>query len=124
MNLRTFFVSALTLCALISLANARKPSAAVSQGSPYLFVWAGDEARKFSDFLTVIDARPSSPSYGRIVRTLPVGITGSMPHHSEYEFPQGNLLFANGWVAGHTFIFDLSQPLQPRIAAQFQDRAG
>ena len=124
MNLRTLFVSALAVCALISLANARKPSAADSQGSPYLFVWAGDEARKSSDFLTVIDARPSSPSYGRIVRTLPVGITGSMPHHSEYEFPRGNLLFANGWVAGHTFIFDLSQPLQPRIAAQFQDRAG
>jgi hypothetical protein len=124
MKLRTFGVSALAVCALISLANARKPSAAKSQGSPYLFVWAGDEARKSSDFLTVIDAQPSSPSYGRIVRTLPVGITGSMPHHSEYEFPQGNLLFANGWVAGHTFIFDLSQPLQPRIAAQFQDRAG
>ena len=124
MKLRTFFVSALAVCALISLANARKPSAATSQSSPYLFVWAGDEARKSSDFLAVIDAQPSSPSYGRIVSTLPVAISGSMPHHTEYEFPAGNLLYANGWVAGHTFILDLSHPLQPHIAAQFQDRAG
>jgi hypothetical protein len=119
-----FIVSALAVCAAISLAHAGKPSAAAFTGSPYLFVWAGDEARKSNDFLAVIDANPSSDSYGRIVNTVPVGITGSMPHHTEYEFPQSNLLFANGWVAGHTFIFDLSQPLKPRIATQFQDRAG
>jgi hypothetical protein len=119
-----FAVAMLTVCTLISLAGAKTPPAAPSTGSPYLFVWAGDEARKSSDFLAVIDASPSSPSYGSIVRTLPVGITGSMPHHTEYEFPQGDMLYANGWVAGHTFIFDLRRPLQPRIAAQFQDRAG
>jgi 56kDa selenium binding protein (SBP56) len=124
MKFRTLAVSALAVCAVISLAHAKKPSSASSNGSPYLFVWAGDEARQASDFLSVIDANPSSPQYGRIVRTVPVGITGSMPHHFEYEFPQSNLLFANGWVAGHTFIFDLSQPLKPRIATQFQDRAG
>lgn len=119
-----FIVSVLAVCAAISLVHAGKPSAAASTGSPYLFVWAGDEARKSNDFLAVIDANPSSDSYGRIVNTVPVGITGSMPHHTEYEFPQSNLLFANGWVAGHTFIFDLSRPVQPRIATQFQDRAG
>ncbi|MGE5205835.1 MAG: hypothetical protein ACM3PW_09480, partial [Chlamydiota bacterium] len=120
----TSAVAMLMVCTLISLAGAKTPPAAPSTGSPYLFVWAGDEARKSSDFLAVIDARPSSPSYGSIVRTLPVGITGSMPHHTEYEFPQDDLLYANGWVAGHTFIFDLHQPLKPRIVAQFQDRAG
>ncbi len=119
-----FAVATLVVCTLSSQAGAKTPPATPSTGSPYLFVWAGDEARKSSDFLAVIDASPSSPSYGRIVRTLPVGITGSMPHHTEYEFPAQNLLFADGWVAGHTFVFDLSRPLQPRIAAQFQDRAG
>ena len=123
MKFRTLVVAVLAVCALISQGEARTPAAAAS-GSPYLFVWAGDEARQSSDFLSVIDANPSSPSYGRIVSSVPVGITGSMPHHTEYEFPAGNLLFANGWVAGHTFIWDLSQPLKPRIAAQFQDRAG
>ncbi len=119
-----FAVATLVVCTLSSQAGAKTPPATPSTGSPYLFVWAGDEARKSSDFLAVIDASPSSPSYGRIVRTLPVGITGSMPHHTEYEFPAQNLLFADGWVAGHTFVFDLRRPLQPRIAAQFQDRAG
>jgi hypothetical protein len=124
MKLRVFVVAVLAVCAASSQGRAVKPMPAGSSGSPYLFVWAGDEARQSSDFLAVVDASPSSPSYGRIVRTLPVGITGSMPHHTEYEFPPGNLLFANGWVAGHSFIFDLSRPLQPRIAAQFQDRSG
>jgi hypothetical protein len=124
MRFRTFVVAALLVCALISVASARKPSAAAFKGSPYLFVWAGDDARQTSDFLAVIDANPFSRSYGRIVNTLPVGMTGTMPHHTEYEFPRGNLLFANGWVAGHTFILDLSQPLKPRIAGQFQDSAG
>ena len=124
MKCRTFAVTALAVCALLYQAFAKTPPSVRSTGSPYLFVWAGDEARNASDFLAVIDANPSSRSYGRIVTTVPVGMTGTMPHHTEYEFPQGNLLFANGWVAGHTFIFDLSQPLKPRIAAQFQDRAG
>lgn len=124
MKLRTLVVATLAVCAMVLQGGAENPRSATSSGSPYLFVWAGDEARQSSDFLAVIDVNTSSPSYGRIVSTLPVGITGSMPHHSEYEFPQGNLLYANGWVAGHTFIFDLNQPLKPRIAAQFQDRAG
>ncbi|HSB76177.1 MAG TPA: hypothetical protein VLC12_11035, partial [Terriglobales bacterium] len=114
----------LSVCAVVCQAGAENPAASTSAGSPYLFVWAGDEARKSADFLAVIDANPSSAGYGRIVTTLPVGISGSMPHHTEYEFPRDNLLFANGWVAGHTFIFDLSKPLQPKIAGEFQDRGG
>lgn len=117
-------MSALVLCAMVPLSGAKQPPATAPQGSPYLFVWAGDEGRTASDFLAVIDANPASSSYGRIVRRVRTGMTGTMPHHTEYEFPQGNLLFANGWVAGHSFIFDLRRPLQPRIAAQFQGRAG
>ena len=124
MKCRTLVVTALAVCAGLAQAVAKTPPSVPANGSPYLFVWAGDDARQSSDFLAVIDANPSSPSYGRIVSSLPVGISGSMPHHTEYEFPKNNLLFADGWVAGHTFIFDLSQPLKPRIAAQFQDRAG
>ena len=93
-------------------------------GSPYIFVWSGDAAHQASDFLAVIDAKPSSPTYARIVATLPVGASGIMPHHTEYEFPEHNKLFANGWTGGRTFLFDLNQPLHPRIAGQFLDRAG
>ena len=64
--------------------------------TPYLFVWTGDGDQKDSDFLAVIDALPSSPTYGEIVATLPVGVRATSPHHTECEFPVGANLFANG----------------------------
>src|SRR5215469_13808089 len=95
-----------------------------SQPSRYIFVWSGDAAHKSSDFLAVVDTDRSSATYARIVSTLPVGFSGLMPHHTEYEFPPGNVLFANGWTGNRTFLFDLNEPLQPRVIAQFQDRNG
>jgi hypothetical protein len=91
--------------------------------SPYLFVWAGDEDQKDSDFLAVIDARPSEQSYGQVVATLPVGARATTPHHTEYEFPLGSRLFVNGWAAGRTFIIDLRNPTKPRLAGQFTQAA-
>ena len=95
-----------------------------SQPSRYIFVWSGDAAHKSSDFLAVLDTERSSPTYGRIVTTLPVGVSGIMPHHTEYEFPDNNLLFANGWVGNRTFVFDLNEPLKPRVVTQFRERNG
>lgn len=94
------------------------------EASRYIFVWSGDAAHKSTDFLAVVDAQPSSVSYAQIVATVPVNLTGTMPHHTEYEFPQGNVLFANGWTGNRTFLFDLNHPLQPRLVGQFQDRNG
>lgn len=119
----TWLFGPLCVFAILCLA-ADKKSAPASHGSNYLFVWGGDEMRQASDFLSVIDANPVSPSYGRIVATVPAGATGTMPHHTEYEYPADNLLFANGWEAGHSFVFDLSHPLKPRLAGQFTSRGG
>ena len=91
--------------------------------TPYLFVWTGDDDQKDSDFLAVIDARPSSRTYGDIIATLPVGVRGTSPHHTEYEFPVGSILFANGWGAGRTFLIDLNNPKKPRLAGQFTQSA-
>jgi hypothetical protein len=91
--------------------------------SPYLFVWTGDDNEKDSDFLAVIDALPTSPTYGEIVATLPVGVKATSPHHTEYEFPPGAKLFANGWGAGRTFILDLNNPRRPKLAGQFTQAA-
>jgi len=121
---RSAGVIALVLCFSIVCLPADRKTAGSGEGSPYLFVWAGDAAHKSSDFLAVIDAKPSSATYGRVVRTLPVGAAGIMPHHTEYEFPASNMLFAEGWVAGRAFIFDLNRPLQPRLAGQVHDLAG
>ena len=55
--------------------------------SHYLFVWAGDAGGKESDFLAVIDVEPNSKRYGRIVTTLPIGVSDTIPHHIEHEMP-------------------------------------
>jgi len=90
----------------------------------YLFAWAGDAAHKSTDFLAVIDADPSSPSYGHLVTTLATDQQTMRVHHTEYSMPASRMLFANDHDAGRTFIFDLHDPLHPKIVTSFTDMAG
>jgi hypothetical protein len=92
--------------------------------STYLFLWAGDSAHKASDFLAVIDATPTSARYGSIVASIPTGVAGAHPYHTEAEMPADGHLLANGFHAGRTWLFDLEQPLHPRILTSFGDIAG
>jgi len=96
------------------------PAVAAYAGSGHLFVWAGDQDKKDSDFLAVIDVKAGSTTYGEVVATLPVGATGTMPHHTEYEFPAGGMLFADGWLGSLTSLIDLRDPRQPKLATQFK----
>lgn len=105
------------------LITAGACSRAASPGQ-YLFVWAGDSAAKASDFLAVIGADPASPKYGSVVTSLPTGAAGTHPHHTEAEMPADGHLLANGFHAGRTWLFDLTQPLQPKIITSFGDLAG
>lgn len=102
-----------------AFAQEKRPVSAAQTASPYLYVWTADDDEKDSDFLAVIDAQPSSPTYGEVVATLPVGVRGTSPHHTEYEFPAGSILFANGWGGGRTFLIDLNNPKKPRLSGQF-----
>ncbi len=95
--------------------------AATQAGSPFLFVWSADKDKTESDFMTVVDLRDGSTTYGDVVATLPIGAAGTMPHHVEYEFPEDGMLFADGWVASLTSLIDLRDPLQPKLAAQLRD---
>jgi len=90
----------------------------------YMFAWAGDAAKKGNDFLAVIDADPSSPSYGRLITTVVTDQETKFVHHTEYVMPASGMLFANDHDAGRTFIFDLRDPLHPKIATSFTDMAG
>jgi len=90
----------------------------------YLFVWAGDAAHTASDFLGVIDADPHSKNYGHIVASIPTGEAGTHPHHTEDVMPPNGHLLANGFHAGRTWLFDLNQPLHPRILTSFSDVGG
>jgi len=108
-NIRRLFAVAL-VCA---------PTVAAAQS--YVFVWAGGQGG--SDFVATIDARPASATYGRVLASVPTGTTGT-PHHTEHVIgPEGHLL-ANDFHAGRTWLFDLSEPLRPRILTSFGDVAG
>jgi hypothetical protein len=101
-------------------------SSGVSGAAPasHLFAWAGDLDRAESDFLVVLDVTPATPRYGRIVATLPVGARGTMPHHTEHRMPETQRLFANGFMAGLTFVFDLDSPASPELVASFEGLDG
>ncbi|HSY07001.1 MAG TPA: hypothetical protein VK820_00520 [Steroidobacteraceae bacterium] len=117
---RFFLTLALALCVLPLPAGAEERAAS----SHYLFVWAGDKAQKGNDFLAVIDADPSSASYGRLVTTLATDQKTMRVHHTEYTMPASGMLFANDHDAGRTFIFDVRDPLHPKTVTSFTDMAG
>ncbi len=96
------------------------PRIAVGQAS-YLFVWAGGAGA--SDFVATIDANPASRTYGRVLASIPTGTMG-MPHHTEHELSADGHLLANDFPAGRTWLFDLNNPLKPRIITSFGDVAG
>ena len=116
------FVALLCAASLTSCRANATPTAHARAGgapSPYLGVWAGAEDEGDSDFLAVIDADPASPTYAEIVASVPVGIRG-MAHHSEHVMPPGDTLFVNAFHAGASFLIDLSDPLDPKVAGGFR----
>ena len=119
---RFLFVLALSVCAAILPALSKAQNAAVP--ADYLFVWTGDAAHKGNDFLAVIDADPPSASYGRLLTTLATDQQTMRVHHTEYTMPASGMLFANDHDAGRTFVFDLREPLHPKLATSFTDMAG
>lgn len=90
-----------------------------SDGSAHLFVWARDVDHDAGAFLAVVDVDRSSATYGQVVSTLPT-LTGSDAHHTEYEMTT-NELFANSFDNGQTFVFDLGDPVHPRLVTDFGD---
>jgi hypothetical protein len=96
---------------------------AVAKGH-YLFAWTGDEKQEGNDFLAVIDADPDSASYGKLVTSVGTDQKTVRIHHTEYVMPASGMLFANDHDVGRTFIFDVNDPLHPKVASSFSDLAG
>lgn len=132
MNLQDRLTMAVAiLSALVLGAWVLKGSAVPLPGrSSYLFLWAGEMnvaawsgqsegALRGKDFLAVLDVTERAPQYGSLVATLPVDNLATFPHHTNYELPVDDKLFANDFDAARTFIFDLSQPLKPELVASF-----
>jgi hypothetical protein len=103
-----------TLLVLVSVVGApgcrRTPQPPAFEGEPFLLVWAGDADRQAQDFLAVIDADPTSTSYGAVVHTVPVGSRGNEPYAMEARQGADGLVFAGGLLTGRTFVFDVHDP--------------
>ena len=115
---------------LVALTHACAPpaqQAPAPQPARYLFAWAYDvDARtEDTDFLVVIDADSTSPTYATVVATVPSGRVGGMPHHTEQMMPpNGWPLFANSYHAGRSFLLELNDPLAPRVAGEAEKVPG
>jgi hypothetical protein len=90
----------------------------------YLFAWTGDADLKGNDFLAVIDADPASETYGKLITTVATDQKTVRIHHTEYVMPASGMLFANDHDVGRTFIFDVNDPLHPKIVTSFTDMDG
>lgn len=119
--LRKFAIFAVLLsaCSLPALADGTP-----SLPGHYLFAWTGDADLKGNDFLAVIDADPASAAYGKLMTTTVTDQRTVRIHHTEYVMPASGMLFANDHDAGRSFIFDVNDPLHPKIAASFMDMDG
>jgi hypothetical protein len=118
---RSWLVSALALAAWIAGAGVPQGREPATQ---YLYAWTASEDPAQPDFLAVLDVTEGGDRYGRLVTTLPVPGHGNKPHHTEHEMPADGRLFANGFGSGQSFVFDLTSPGHPRLAAQFGDVEG
>lgn len=94
------------------------------EGSPYLFVFAGDKDEKDEDFLVVLDIDPKSDTLGKPVSSLPIGHKMSMPHHMEYHRPpNGEPIFMNAHHHELSMIVDVSDVKNLKIKNSFRPPA-
>ena len=98
------------------------PHAAHGKEATTLYVWASDQARVAPDFLAVIDFDSKSPSYGQVLRTVPLpppGNVGNEPHHCHTSADQ-NVLACGGLLSvlkgqNDIFFFDISDARHPKF---------
>jgi hypothetical protein len=106
------------------LNTAMGAAAQADKSGHYLFAWSGATGENGEDFIAVIDADPKSARYGELVTSVSSGIATQQVHHTEYWMPDSAQLFANDHMSGETVVFDLKDPLLPRIRARFHNLAG
>lgn len=118
-----FRTPAVLLSALVLFSCSEAPADIPLEGaaSPYLFVFAGDQDQKDSDFLATIDVSVASETRGRPLTSVPIGHGMSMPHHMEYvPPPAGEPIFMNGHHHEVSLIVDMSDPLAIDIKKEFR----
>lgn len=129
---------AMLRCLLLLILIFPLIASAAPAPSHYLFVWAMEASHPHAadtamtpadiparrktlgigkDFLAVFDVQPG-PSFGKLVAMLPVG-EAVMAHHTNYAEPPNDVLYANDWLGNKTYVFDLRDPVHPRLLRNF-----
>lgn len=100
-------------------------AAPVPAPAPHLYVWAGDVDGRASDtdFLAVYDIG-AEPRAERLISTAPIGAVHVEAHHTELDYPGNHPLFANGFMAGRIWLFDLKDPAAPRMVSSIDSVPG
>lgn len=88
----------------------------------YMFIWAGDQARKSADFLAVVNFEEGSAGYGQVIKRVPIpepGASWNEPHHVGLS-NDGKILACGGLLSvlkgqKEIFFFDVSSPQNPRF---------
>src|SRR5205823_13170424 len=76
------------------------------QHESLLYVWTSDADQKDPDFLAVIDASPTSSSYGKVITTVPTSAPANEAHHFGYTV-NADRIFAGGLFSNRLFIYDV-----------------
>jgi DNA-binding beta-propeller fold protein YncE len=109
----------------VTLANqgGRQPESDGKRGEPsYLFVCAGDQARKNPDFLAVVNFDEDSSNYGKVIAQAPLpepGATGNEFHHIGLS-ADGKVAACGGLLSvlkgqKEVFFWDVSDPGAPKF---------
>ncbi len=121
--LPAFTVRRMLLLALPAIACTTAGTPRVEQNpasASRLYAWAASaDTSRPGAFLAAFDVQEGSPTAGQIVRVVAAGSGAAGTHHSEHRVEADGLLFANDFGLGRTFIFDVNDPLDPRLSASF-----
>jgi len=93
------------------------------QHESLLYVWTSDADQKDPDFLTVLDANPTSSTYGKVVATVPTGSPANEAHHFGYT-ANADRIFAGGLFSNRLFVYDVAtDPKHPKLLKTVPDLA-
>lgn len=117
MNVRNRVIAPTAVLLFFLTAFAAVKPSKLKSPARYLYVWAGsgNDTTKGVDFVVVLDANPSSKSYGAVIATLAVDSAGKMPHHTELVLPAKGPLFANDFSADKSFMIGFDDPAHPKL---------
>jgi len=125
-GLRLLLLGVLMASLVVTLrSNATRVDADDADNEKTLLIWAGDQAHQAPDFVAVVDFDPDSPTYGGVLRTVPLprflgaGAVGNEPHHVGLS-ADGRTLALGGLLSilrgqDQVFFFDVSNPSRPQF---------